>query len=442
MIGRTWRAVTSWFTNMWTDIKASTDASILGVARFLGLLYGPIDRSLRIDQALQKALRYRLPPHVGWRHAFGGITYLLFMILVVTGVLLALFYRPSVQEAYPSIQHIVSDVSFGWLIRDLHVWSANLIVLAVLAHMGRVYFAAAYKPPRETNWLVGLLLLFIVLAFGATGYLLPWDQWAYWTVSEVLDVMSSTVLLGGVITEAIMGDAIVSGATLSRFFALHVIVLPWIALVLLVYHFTLVRRRGVAPPTDVREDRDSWRASAQWKLEDFPQGIPFFPNHLLRSFVVVVLVLAVAISLAALFPRPVGDAANPYLVPGELVSTWVPVDVSLALIRFLGPWGLTGFTLLGFSLVLVPLFDRRPERRLRHRPLAAALGLIFFIGFGVAWLTGRQIRSVSPSSRPAAESVRGASEIPEAGLPLRDLGPTPPRPAPGEEDSDPAGREP
>ena len=432
----------SWFTNMWTDIKASTDASILGVARFLGLLYGPIDRSLRIDRALQKALRYRLPPHVGWRHAFGGITYLLFMILVVTGVLLALFYRPSVQEAYPSIQHIVSDVSFGWLIRDLHVWSANLIVLAVLAHMGRVYFAAAYKPPRETNWLVGLLLLFIVLAFGATGYLLPWDQWAYWTVSEVLDAMSSTLILGGVITEAIMGDAIVSGATLSRFFALHVIVLPWIALVLLVYHFTLVRRRGVAPPTDVPEDRGSRRASAPGKLEAVPQGIPFFPNHLVRSFVVAVLVLAAAISLAALFPRPVGDAANPYVAPGELVSTWVPVDVSLALIRFLGPWGLTGFTLLGFGLVLVPLFDRRPERRLRYRPVAAALGVIFFIGFGVAWLTGRQVRSVRPSARPAAESVRDASVSPEAGLPLRELGPTPPSPTPGEADSGTSGREP
>ena len=108
----------------------------------------------------------------------------------------------------------------GWLVRDLHVWSANLIVIALLAHMARVFFAGAYKPPRETNWLVGLLLLFVVLGFGATGYLLPWDQWAYWTVTEVLDTASRVPVLSlGV--DLLRGDVIVSGATLGRFFAWH-----------------------------------------------------------------------------------------------------------------------------------------------------------------------------------------------------------------------------
>jgi quinol-cytochrome oxidoreductase complex cytochrome b subunit/nitrite reductase/ring-hydroxylating ferredoxin subunit len=321
---RAWRSGASWVANLWSDIRASTDSSLLGVARFVGLLYGPIDRSLRIDEALRKALKYRLAAHAGWRHMFGGITYLLFMILVVTGVLLAFYYRPSIDEAYPSIQHLTSEVSFGWLIRDLHVWSANLIVIAVLAHMGRVFFSAAYKPPRETGWLIGLMLLFVVLAFGATGYLLPWDQWAYWTTTEVLDAASATVIVGGVITEAIMGDAIVSGATLSRFFAVHVIVLPWFAFALLGYHFTLVRRRGVAPPVETQETTDPWRASAAWSakdLEELRPGTPFFPDHLLRMFVVAVLVLAVAVSLAALFPRPLADVADPYVPPSELVST-------------------------------------------------------------------------------------------------------------------------
>ena len=180
-----------WLTQFWNDLKASTDAGLLGVARFLGLLYGPIDRHVPIDQSLRKSLSYRLPSYVGWRHALGGITYLLFIVLVITGVLLSFYYRPSPQEAYPSIQYIVSEVPMGWLVRDLHVWSANLIVVALLAHMARVFFAGAYKPPRETNWVIGLLLLFVALTFGATGYLLPWDQWAYWTVTEVLDTLSS-----------------------------------------------------------------------------------------------------------------------------------------------------------------------------------------------------------------------------------------------------------
>jgi len=371
-----------WLAQIWADLKSSTDAGLLGVARFLGLLYGPIDRTLPIDQALRKSSRYRLPSYVSWHHAFGGITWLLFMVLIVTGVLLSFYYRPSPQEAYPSIQYIVSEVPMGWLARDLHVWSANLIIVAVLAHMARVFFAAAYKPPRETNWLIGLLLLFVIVGFGATGYLLPWDQWAYWTVTEVLDTVSSAPLLGFA-AEVLRGDVIVSGATLGRFFALHVIVLPWAAFALIAFHFMLVRKHGVAPPPG-------------WERND-DDGMRFFPNHLLRTFMVGTLVLAVTFSLAALFPRPVGDPANPFELPSEIVSSWVVVDVSLALIRYLGVWGFWLFTLLGVILMLLPLFDRKPEQRLRHRPAAVTLGLVFFGGFLIFWLAGRRLTSVEPS---------------------------------------------
>jgi quinol-cytochrome oxidoreductase complex cytochrome b subunit len=369
--------------NLWNDVRSSTDASLLGAARFLGLLYGPIDRRLRIDQAFRKSMGYRLPSFIGWRHALGGITYLLFVVLVITGVLLAFYYRPSAQEAYPSVQHIVSRVSFGWLVRDLHVWSASLIVVVMLAHMARVFFNAAYKPPRETNWLVGILLLGVVLAFGATGYLLPWDQWAYWTVTEVVTALETLPVVGGLLVQALIGDELISGATLSRFFAWHVIILPWIAFALLAYHFTLIRRRGIAPPGGKEVERGT--------------GVPFFPNHLLRSFMVVLLVLGVTLTVVLLFPRPIGEPANPYELPTELVSTWVPVDVSLGLIRYLGIWGFVLFSALGLSMALVPLFDRHPEYSLRRRPVVAALGLTFFGGFVIAWIAGWQLRSLPPS---------------------------------------------
>jgi len=428
--------IKKWLAQFWGDLRTSADAGLLAVARFVGLLYGPIDRNLRIDEALRKALRYRLAEHVGWRHALGGITYLLLMVLVVTGVLLAFYYRPSVEEAYPSIQHIVTEVSFGWLIRDLHVWSANLIVVVALAHMARVFFEAAYKPPREMNWIVGLALLGVVLAFGATGYLLPWDQWAYWTVTEVLDAVALIPLFGGLLADAIMGDVIASGATLSRFFALHVIVLPWITLALVSYHFTLIRRRGLAPPMGAEDVGKKWRVSGMWMEEEPGSGRPFFPNHLLRSFAVAVVTLAVALTLAILFPRPIGEPANPYVLPNELVSSWVPVYVSLALIRFTGPWGLALFSLLGVSLILLPVFDRRPERGLRQRPLAVSLGVVFFVGFLAAWLAGQQIRSVPPSARPQPEVVgEEPGQLQE--VPLPDLGPTPPVPNP-----EAAGRQP
>ena len=398
------RAVLDRLRELWSDLRESTDASLLAVPRFLGLLYGPIDHRLRIDEALRKALKYRLARHVGWRHAFGGIVYLLFILLVVTGVLLAVYYRPSTDEAYSSIQRIVSRVSFGWLMRGLHVWAASLIVVAALVHMGRVFVDAVYRPPRETNWLVGMVLLFVVLVFGATGYLLPWDQWAYWTVTELLDTLGRFPVLGRPLAGALTGDEIVSGATLSRFFALHVIVLPWLVFWLLALHFALIRKHGVAEPRH--------GAAAEGS------GVPFFPHHLLRSFVVAVLVLAVTVSLAAVYPRPLGDPADPFRVPDVVITTWVSVDVSLALIRYLTPWGFLAFTLLGLALAVLPLFDRDPDRPLRRRPMATALALTFFVGFVGAWAAGHWlIRTPSPSARPADAVVEARQAPPAPGGP-------------------------
>lgn len=394
-----WNVVKQWAGRFWDDLKNSTDASLLGIARFFGLLYGPIDSSLPIDQAWRKALKFRLPSHASWRHAAGGITYLLFLLLIVTGVLLSFYYRPSAAEAYQSIQYIVSGVTFGWLIRDLHVWGANLIVLTALVHMARVFFDAAYKPPRETNWLAGLLLLFIVFAFGATGYLLPWDQWAYWAVTDGLAVLARVPVVGGAAVEVLRGDPVVSGATLSRFFAWHVIILPWVAVSLLMLHFALVRKHGIAPPVAHRNGGAG-------------VGTPFFPHHVVRSFMVAVGALTVTITAAILFPRPVGDPATPAQVPGMLVSTWIVADVARALTYYLGSLGLTVFVLVGFALALLPLFDRDPERQLRRRPIVATLGAVFFMGFLLAWLAGRQLRSMPPQTAPVAIPAPSTAESP------------------------------
>lgn len=404
------KRVRTWLRPLGEDLRESTDASLLSFLRLLGLLYGPIDRKLKIDQALRKAWARRLPSFVGWRHSFGGIAYLLFMVLVVTGVLLSFYYRPSVDEAYPSLQYISTEVPFGWLFRDIHVWSANLIVLAILAHMARVFFTGAYRPPRETSWLVGVLLLFLVLAFGGTGYLLPWDQWAYWTATEVMEVVRQTPLVGGTVAGFLTGDVFVSGATLSRFFALHVIVLPWVVFGLLVLHFVVVRKHGTAPPRGYRETGDT--------------GVPFFPDHLLRIVIVSTLVLTITVSLAALFPRPIGDPATPFQPPEGLVSSWIAVDVSIGLIRTLGVWGFVCFSLLGLLLVILPLVDRDTERRLRRKPLVLSVGLLFFLGFLAFWVVGSQIHEVSPSA--AIESrILEERAIPDPGALNADTGEAP-----------------
>ena len=191
-------------------------------------------------------------------------------------------------------------------------------------------------------------------------------------------------VLGGLSVGVLRGDPVVSGATLSRFFAIHVIVLPWIAFGLLMLHFALLRKHGLAPPEEPR-------AGAS-------EGVPFFPHHLLRSFVVAVLVLTVTATAAILWPRQIADAANPSQPPGTLLTSWIVADVSRALTHYLGAWGLGLFLLVGLGLALLPLFDRAPERRLRRRPVVAGLGAAFYLGFLVAWLAGRQLRNMPPQA--------------------------------------------
>lgn len=412
-MGEFWRMMSRAASQFWADLKASTDAGLLAVARFFGLLYGRIELGEPIDKALRKSLRHRLPPHVSWKHAFGGVVHLLFLVLIATGVLLAVYYRPSAQEAYPSIQHIVSEVTFGWLMRDLHAWAANLIVLAMLAHMARVFFDAAYVSPRETNWLVGVMLLFVVLAFGATGYLLPWDQWSYWTVTEALGAVGRIPVIGPPLLTSLRGDPIVSGATLSRFFAAHVIVLPWLAFGLLNFHFALSRRHGVAPPA---------HPPAQPGV-----GRQFFPNHLLRSFMVATFTCALLVTAAVMSPRPLSAPANPGAVPAVVSSTWIVVDVSRALTYFLGGWGLALFTLLGVALALIPLVHRSSARSLRERPVASAIAIVFFAGFLAAWLIGHRLQTVPPGvleqvEEPSAPPVTTPQLLPDTAARVDTIG--------------------
>jgi ubiquinol-cytochrome c reductase cytochrome b subunit len=239
-------------------------------------------------------------------------------------------------------------------------------------------------------------------------------------VTEALNTLAELPVVGAAAARILTGDVFVSGATLSRFFALHVIVLPWLALALLSFHFAMIRKHGIAPPPGAASD-DSATPKA---------GTPFYPNHLLRSFIVAVLVIALSITLAALYPRPVGDPARPSALPSELVSSWIVVDVVLALVRYIGFWGFAAFTLLGVGLALLPLIDRDPERRISRRPVATVLGVIFFGGCVAAWLAGREMRSVPPPADlvPRGVEERAVPEVPPQ--PLPELGPTPPQPVP------------
>jgi quinol-cytochrome oxidoreductase complex cytochrome b subunit len=218
------------------------------VASLLGILYGELDKRLEVKEAFSKALKKPVPRHVNWPFCFGGITFFLFLVQVVTGILLTLYYRPSPDAAFESVKHITNDVTFGWLIRGVHRIAAHLMIIAVLLHMLRVFLMGAYKPPRELNWVVGVMLLGITLTFGFTGYLLPWDQLAYWATTVGTEIAGAVPLIGPAMLVIMRGGENVTGETLTRFFSIHVIILPLIAFALLGVHFLMIRRQGISGP--------------------------------------------------------------------------------------------------------------------------------------------------------------------------------------------------
>ncbi len=184
-----------------------------------------------------------------------------FMVQVITGVLLVVYYQPTPDAAYGSILFIMNQVSFGWLIRSVHAWSANLMILFCVLHLLRVFFQGAYKRPREVTWGVGFVLLLLTLAFGFTGYLLPWDQRAYWATTVGTEIAGALPGVGQPLDLFLRGGTDITARTLSRFFGVHVLVLPLSVILMLVVHLTMVHQQGLADPK--RESVDDDEAAAR-----------------------------------------------------------------------------------------------------------------------------------------------------------------------------------
>ncbi len=213
-----------------------------------GLIYGGLDQRLEFREAVQKALKKPVPRHVNWTFCFGGLTFFFFLTQVFTGILLTLYYRPTPEGAFESVRHISNDVAFGWLIRGLHHWAANAMILLIMLHMLRVFYYGAYKNPRELNWLAGVCLLGMTMAFGFTGYLLPWNQISYWATTVGSEIGGVVPVVGKYILVTLRGGEQVTGATLTRFYAFHVIILPPLVSLFLAAHFLMIRRQGISGP--------------------------------------------------------------------------------------------------------------------------------------------------------------------------------------------------
>jgi len=316
--------------------------------------------------------------HTVWYY-FGGMTLFLFVIQVVTGILLTLYYRPSAEEAYESVQFIMIEVQFGWLIRSIHSWSANLMVATMMIHLFSVYLTQAYRKPRELTWVTGMLLFGIVLTFGFSGYLLPWNVLSYFATKVGTNVAGVVPIVGRTLLRFLRGGDDVTGATLSRFYGLHIAILPLLTTLILGLHLFLVQKQGMSVPPDVE------RVSAGRPL----RTMPFVPNFLLRDLFGWLAALGVLAALGAIYPWELGQKADPFApAPAGIRPEWYFVFMFQTLKYIpakIGPFdgevlGVLGFGLGGLFLLLVPFLDKRAARG-EPNPLFRwiGIGIILYI---------------------------------------------------------------
>ena len=327
------------------------------------------DERLGLGAAVDFLRHKTVPQHrYSVLYYLGGVSLFLFAVQVGTGLLLLIYYHPTPEGAFESVRFITAQVPFGWLVRSLHSWSANLMVLAVFLHMFSVYFMKAYAPPRELTWLSGMTLLGLTMAFGFSGYLLPWNELAFFATKVGTDIVGSLPGIGHTLIRYLRGGEEVSGATLTRFFGWHVALLPALFTAVLAVHLLLVQRLGMHEPP---------RASTHGRM-------PFYPGFLLRDAILWLGVLAVLLILCTFLPWELGVKADPFKpAPAGIRPEWFFTFLSQSLkyvpARVLGVEGevvaIVAVGLGGLVFFLAPFLDWRAARG-KPSPLFTLFGIM------------------------------------------------------------------
>jgi cytochrome b6 len=304
---------------------------------------------------------------------FGGLALMFFTIQVVTGIMLLFYYTPTAELANKSIHLIMTQVPFGWLIRSIHSWSANALMAVVLIHMFSVFLMKSYRTPRTIMWLTGIILLLLMVGFGFTGYLLPWDQTSYFATKIGTEVPRALPWLGDIISSLIKGAKDVNGATLTRMFALHVGVLPAISILLVSTHITLTLLLGSGVPPEMKTTG----------------GEKYFPNYLLKETIVWLVGFGILITVAVLYPWELGkayDLTNPVEPPAGVHPEWYFMFLYQTL-KIIPEWlAIIGFGVLLVFWTFVPYLDRKAHRG-EKSPIFTYIGIaaILYISVMTTW---------------------------------------------------------
>lgn len=341
--------------------------------------------------SLEEAIAHKSVPRHRYSALYflGGMTLFFFVVQVVTGGLLLLYYRPSASEAYESVTFIMTRVPFGWLVRSIHAWSANLMIGAAFAHLFSVIYVHAYRRPREVTWLSGVLLFFILFAFGFSGYLLPWNELAFFATRVGTNMPAVVPAIGAHLVYFMRGGKDVTGATLTRFFGVHIAILPALTTALLALHLVLVQHHGMSVPPGEE-------ARARTTGKPVP-AMPFVPHFVLRDLFGWTVALALLAGLSAFLPWELGKKADvfasaPAGIRPEWYFLWMFQALKYAPATVFGLSGelvvLVPVGLGAIGLILLPFLDRNTARSQRVIKVLATLALIFMTAMTALSLFG------------------------------------------------------
>lgn len=340
------------------------------LSRFLVALDERISHRRLMKEALDE------PVHGGasWAYVFGSATLVVFGVQLVTGLVLAMYYSPSATDAWASVAYLERSITFGALIRGMHHHAAGAMVVLVVLHMIQVVVFGAYKRPREANWMSGLALFGLVLAFALTGYLLPWDQTGYWATKVATSIAGTVPLIGEPIQRIAQGGNDYGNLTLTRFYAIHVVLLPMTTLGLVAVHVALFRKHGVTPSARLSKSDVQARTEHFWPRQVFFDAVV--------AFAVVVVLVVLGARLGAPLQAPADPSSN-FIARPE----WYFLFLFQLLKYFEGPMQVVGTVVIpglvaGF-LVALPFLDRKPDRRLGAR---IAFLLTFAVGLAAVVL--------------------------------------------------------
>ena len=361
---------------------------------------------------LKPFLYKKLPERTGWSAILGTLCALMFILLAVTGMVLAFYYVPSPDKAWDSVQFITNDVPMGKIVRGLHHWGAGAMVFLVFCHLMVTYFHGSYVAPRQATWVTGACLFLVTLGLGFTGYLLPWDMKAYWATVVGANIPSQYPGVGGYITRFILGGEGMSGFTLTRFYSVHTLVLPACLLAFMAMHIYLIRLHNLSDPRE--------RLAEESLTPETGKPYRFYPEHMNRTALGFAMLLVLLLYVAANVSAPMEQKAGTFIADYLPRPEWYYMWLFQLLTYFSGAWEMVGSLVLPIGgvvlLFAVPFISESRMKGMVNRPVSVTIGSTFIVC--VVYLTAMAYSEAAPYNKTILVPSKALTEQQQSGLRL------------------------